>query len=91
MGGRSWANIFSTVSMAAKQPMATSMETMPRELPVSLDMGVAFAFAEVVFAAAVARSIAHLLERHLVEAAQLAAVQLLASLAQFFKRQNTNL
>jgi hypothetical protein len=58
---------------------------------VSLDMGVAFAFAEVVFAAAVARSIAHLLERHLVEAAQLAAVQLLASLAQFFKRQNTNL
>ena len=73
--------------------MATSMETMPRELPVSLDMGVAFAFAfaEVVFAAAVARSIAHLLERHLVEAAQLAAVQLFASLTQFFKRQNTNL
>jgi len=69
--------------------MATSMETMPRELPVSLDMGVAFA--EVFFAAAVARSIAHLLERHLVEAAQLAAVQLFASLTQFFKCQNTNL
>ena len=68
---------------------------LPREdllrMIVSSSLLIFVAFAEVVFAAAVARSIAHLLERHLVEAAQLAAVQLFASLTQFFKRQNTNL